>query len=137
MSPGEKFRLAAWVYLAYGIVYMAGAIYLVSHGIGTRGVTGATASVVWFLLGTLFIFIFPWLISKGAQGRPYLWFTRVLTLLVAFRAFQVGRVALNPSLSSVPLPWGGEIPMALGAWAFFLVTIVTMTVLSWAAWSKQ
>ena len=26
MSPGEKFRLAAWVYFAYGIVYMAGAM---------------------------------------------------------------------------------------------------------------
>jgi hypothetical protein len=130
-----RFRQAAWTYLAYGIVYLGGAIYLASLGIGARGMR-VGAALVWFVLGVLFILVFPWLISRGTRGWGYLWFARVLTLLVAYRAFEVGRVALAPRVPSVPLPGGGEAPMALGAWAFFLVTVLTLAMLARAAWSR-
>jgi hypothetical protein len=98
-----------------------------------RGVAG----LMWFVLGTLFIVVFPWLIARGARGSGYLWFTRILTLLVAYRAFEVGRVALAPKVRSVPLPGGGEIPMSLGAGLFFLITLATMAMLARAAWSRR
>ncbi|MBI2466209.1 MAG: hypothetical protein HYV62_00015 [Candidatus Rokubacteria bacterium] len=132
-----RFRQAAIAYVVYGILYMAGAIYLVSQGIGVRGMTGRAAGIVWFVLGTLFIVVFPWFIAKGAQRRGYLWFTRILTLLVAFRAFGVGQIALKPTIPSVPLPGGGEISMATGAWVFFLITLGTMVMLARAAWSRS
>ena len=138
MTPREaKFREAAIAYLVYGIVYMAGAIYLVSRGIGVRGMTGRTAGIVWFVLGALFIVVFPWFIAKGAERRGYLWFSRILTLLVAFRAFGVGQVALRPTIPTVPLPGGGEISIATGAWVFFLMTLATMVMLARAAWSRS
>lgn len=133
----EKFRQAAVAYLLYGIVYMAGALYLASRGIGARGMTGTAGGVLWFVLGTLFIMVCPWFIAKGAQHRGYLWFTRILTLLVAFRAYGVGQVALNPGIPTVPLPGGGAISMATGAGAFFLVTLGTMVMLARAAWSRE
>lgn len=137
MRHEERFKWAAWTYFVYGIIYLTGAVHLVSHGVGARGMTGAAAGLIWFVLGPLFIVIFPWLIWRGARGPAYLWFSRILTLLVAFWAFQVGRVALSPRIPSVPLPGGGEVSMAFGAWAFFVLTLVTMAVLSWAAWSKR
>jgi hypothetical protein len=137
MTPREtRFKQAAWAYLIYGVVYMGGAVYLAGRGIGARGMSGTTGGVIWFALGALFIVVFPWLISKGARGAGYLWFTRILALLVAYRAFELGRVALAPRLTSVPLPGGGEIPMALGAWVFFVITLVTMLMLARAAWSR-
>jgi hypothetical protein len=123
----ERFRQAAWTYFVYGLLYMAGAIYLSNQGIGERGMRGV-AGLMWFVLGTLFIVFFPWLIARGARGVGYLWFTRILTLLVAYRAFEVGRV---------PLPGGGEIPMGLGAGIFFLITLATMAMLARAAWSRR
>lgn len=132
----ERFRQAAWTYFVYGLLYMAGAIYLSNQGIGARGMRGV-AGLMWFVLGTLFIVVFPWLIARGARGSGYLWFTRILTLLVAYRAFEVGRVALAPKVRSVPLPGGGEIPMSLGAGLFFLITLATMAMLARAAWSRR
>jgi hypothetical protein len=138
VTPRERrFRRAALAYLAYGILYLAGALYLVSHGIGVRGMTGRAAGAAWFVLGVLFVVVFPWLIARGARGPGYLWFTRVLTLLVAVRAFGVGQVALRPATPSVPLPGGLELPTALGAWVFFAVTLATMVVLARAAWGPR
>jgi hypothetical protein len=132
-----RFKQAAIAYAVYGIIYLAGALYLVSQGIGTRGMKGAGAALVWFVLGVLFIVVFPWLISRGARSRGSLWFTRILTLLVAYRAFEVGRVALAPKFRAVPLPGGGEIPMALGAGIFFLITLATAAMLARAAWASR
>lgn len=132
-----RFRQAAIAYLVYGITYLGGAVYLASHGIGARGMTGTAGGILWFVLGTLFIVVFPWLIAKGAQGRGYRWFTRILTLLVAFRAFGVGQIALKPTIPTVPLPGGGEISMATGAWVFFLITLATMVLLARAAWGRE
>lgn len=130
-TQDEKFRAAAWTYFIYGVLYWLGALYLTTRGLGIGG------GVVWFVLGALFVIVFPWLIARGARGGGYLWFTRILTLLVAFRAFGVGRVVLAPTLPSVPLPGGGAIPMRLGAGIFFLVTLATMAMLARAAWSRR
>ncbi len=131
----EKFRQAAWAYFVYGVLYMIGALFLAGQGIAVRR-TGAGPIAAWFIIGALLIVVFPWLIARGARGVGYLWFTRILTLLVAYRAFEVGRVALAPKLRSVPLPGAGEIPMGLGAGIFFLITLVTMAMLARAAWSR-
>lgn len=127
----DKFRQAAWAYFLYGVVYWLGGLY-----VATRGIT-AGRGIIWFVLGAVFIVVFPWLIARGARGWGYLWFTRILTLLVAFRAFGVGRVMLAPTISTVPLPGGGETPMSLGAGVFFVVTLATMAMLARAAWSRQ
>jgi len=136
-SRDVRFKQAALAYLIYGVVYFVGAIYLARMGVGARGMTGTRAGIVWFLLGALFIVVFPWLISKGAQGRGYLWFTRILTLLVAFRAFGVGQVMIAPTVPAVPLPGGGEFPMRVGAAIFFLITLVTGAMLARAAWAPR
>ncbi len=127
----EKFRQAAWAYAGYGIVYWLGGVYLASQGIGVgRG-------TVWLLLGTLFVVVFPWLIARGPRGAGYLWFTRILTLLVAWRAFQVGRVALAPRFRSVPLAGGANVPMSVAASIFFVVTLAAAAMLARAAWSRR
>lgn len=127
----EKFKQAAWTYFAYGVIYWLGGLYLAIRGIAIgRG-------AIWFVLGILFIVVFPWLISRGPRGNGYLWFTRILTLLVAYRAFEVGRVALAPKFRQVQLPGGGEIPMALGAGIFFLVTLATAAMLARAGWAPR
>ncbi|MEK7878563.1 MAG: hypothetical protein AAB285_01770, partial [candidate division NC10 bacterium] len=65
-----------------------------------------------------------------------LWFTRVLTLLVAFRAVGVGRVMIVPTVTAVPLPGGGELSMSAGAALFFIITLATAAMLARAAWSR-
>lgn len=138
MTPREtRFKQAALAYLIYGVIYLAGAVYLARMGVGARGMTGAAGGIIWFILGALLIVVFPWLVSKGAGGRGYLWFARILTLLVAYRAFEVGRVMVAPRIPSVPLPGGGELPMSAGAALFFLVTLGTAGMLARAAWSRQ
>ena len=137
----DRFRQAAWTYFVYGVLYWLGGAYLELQGLGRLGPTPGRYEwmmiIALFLLGTLFIVLFPWLIARGARGWGYLWFTRVLTLLVAFRAFGVGRVMLRPSMPTVPLPGGGDIPMGLGAGTFFLITLATMAMLARAAWSRR
>lgn len=127
----DRFRQAAWAYFVYGVVYWLGGLYLAARGVAVgRG-------IFWFVLGALFIVVFPWLIARGARGSGYLWFCRILTLLVAYRAFEVGRIALAPKFRSVPLPGGAELPMGLGAGIFFLITLATMAMLARAAWSRR
>lgn len=126
-----KFKQAAWAYFAYGVIYWLGGLYLASRGIAVgRG-------LIWFVLGAVFVVLFPWLIARGARGTGYLWFCRLLTLAVAYRAFEVGRVALAPKFRAVPLPGGGEIPMSLGAGVFFLITLATAAMLARAAWIRR
>lgn len=126
-----RFKQAAWAYLAYGLVYWIGGLYLASRGLAVgRG-------VIWFVLGAIFIVLFPWLIARGHRGPGYLWFCRILTLLVAYRAFEVGRIALAPRFPAVPIPGGAELPMGVGATVFFLITLATAAVLARAAWARR
>jgi hypothetical protein len=125
------FKHAAWTYFLYGIIYWLGALYLAARGLAVgRG-------MLWFVLGALLVVVFPWLIARGARGSGYLWFARILTLLVALRAFAVGQVMLAPKIPTVPLPDDAEIPMRLGAGLFFLITLATTAMLARAAWGRR
>ena len=93
----EKFSQAARCYLGYGLVYWLGGAYLAAEGIG------AGSGLVWVALGAVFVVLFPWLIARGARGPGYLWFARLLTLAVAWRAVMVGRAVVAPRFPSVPL----------------------------------
>lgn len=126
-----RFRQAAVAYAAYGVAYWLGGLYLAAPGIGVgRG-------LVWLVLGALFVLAFPWLIARGTRGAGYLWFTRILTVAVAWRAIQAGRVALAPRFPSIPLPGGGELPMSLAAAVFALIALGATIMLARAAWGPR
>ena len=59
--------------MATGVLYWLGAVYL-----ATRGLT-VGRGIFWFVLGALFVAVFPWLIARGARGSGYLWFVRILS----------------------------------------------------------
>ena len=127
----QLFKQAAWTYFVYGVLYWLGGLYLATRGLAVgRG-------IFWFVLGALFVVVFPWLIARGSRGSGYLWFARILSLLVAFRAFEVGQVMLAPRIPTVPLPGDAEIPMRLGAGLFFLITLATAAMLARAAWGRR
>lgn len=132
-----KFRQAAWTYLGYGLIYLAGAAYLTAIGMGPRGVGRpgpAWLALFTLTVGTLFVALFPWLIARGARNRGYLWFARLLTLFVLVRVVGVAQVAWAPTVPAVPLPGGGAISMSLGATVFGVVALVTALMLARAAW---
>ena len=139
MSRDAKFRQAAWTYLGYGVLYWLGGLALMQAGIGPRGMTPGGAA--WFLVGALFVVVFPWLLMRA---RPWFerWilsrrdFARILTLLVALRAAEVARIAWSPRSELVSLG-GFAVPMRVGAGLFFLVTAATAVVLARAAWSRE
>lgn len=130
-TSDAKFKQAAWAYLIYGLIYWFGGLYLARQGLGMgRG-------IFWFVLGAIIVVVFPWLIARGHRGKGYLWFCRILTLLVAFRAYGVGKVMLAPMIQWVPLPGGIQLPMSLGAAVFFLITLGTAAMLARAAWARS
>src|SRR5262245_59806540 len=62
----DRFRQAAWTYVAYGVVYWLGGLALAQSGLGPRGMErGGTA---WFVIGALFVVGFPWLLVRD---RPW------------------------------------------------------------------
>ena len=126
-----KFRQAALSYLVYGCLYLAGAAYIAASGISGRAMTGRSV-LVWFGVGAILVILFPWLISMG-----YVWFTRILVLLVLFRAVGVVRVIVRPTIAAVPLIGGIELPMRLGAFFFLLVSVGIGFMLARAAWDLR
>ena len=138
-DPGDRYRDAARAYLAYGIVYWIGGAWLVLQGIGVRG-TMAAPGVTWIVLGLVFVVAIPYLLRRP---RPWFerWvlsrrdFARVLTVLMAVRAWHVLRVVLRPETATVAAPWGGEVTFRAGAAVFFLVTVVALLFVAVAAWS--
>lgn len=126
-SQETKFRQAAWAYGLYGVSYLGGAIYLAAMGVAPRALT--SGDWVWFGLGGIILILFPWLLWRG-----YKWFARLLVFLMAYRAFEVLRIALAPGFKEVPLPGGGSIPMTYGALAFFLLTVGAAAIVARAAW---
>jgi hypothetical protein len=135
----ERFRQAAWAYVAYGVVYWLGGLALAQSGLGPRGMERGGAA--WFVVGGLFVVVFPWLLvrERGWFDRWVLSrrdFARILSLLVAIRAVEVGRIAWTPRAETVPV-LGLEISLRAGAWVFCLLTVVTAVMLARAAWSRQ
>lgn len=124
-----KYRQAAWAYGIYGIVYLVGAAYLTSLGLGARG--GAW----WLIVGVVFVAVFPWAIARGPRGPGYVWFTRILALFMLVRVIGVARVAWAPAMPTVPLPGGGAIPMSLGAALFALIALAAAFMVARAGWN--
>jgi hypothetical protein len=133
------FRQAAWTYVGYGLVYWLGGLVLIQAGLGPRGMTRGGAA--WLAVGALLVVAIPWLILRDRAWFDR-WilsrrdFTRVVALLVALRAVEVARIASAPRTEVVPV-LGLLVPMRLGAWAFFAVTVVTAVMLARAAWSRD
>ena len=140
-DPGDRYRDAARAYLAYGIVYWIGGAWLALQGIGVRGAM-ASPGVTWIVLGLVFVVAIPYLLR---QPRPWFerWvlsrrdFARILSVLMAVRAWYVLRVVLRPETATVAAPWGGQVTFRAGAAVFFLVTVVAMLFVAVAAWGSD
>lgn len=119
----EKYHQAALTYLVYGLIYLSGAVYLAANDVVAR------SGWVWFLVGVVFILVLPPLI-----WYEYKWVTRILAVLVGVRVIGLGRTILNVGGETVPMPWGGSLPMRVGAVVFLLIAAVTGAMLVRAGW---
>ena len=122
----RKYHQAATAYLVYGVIYLAGAIYLGRIGRGPNG------TVWWYVIGAAMAFGFPYLI-----WQRFKWMTRILALLVLVRVVGLGRIAVGADTDFVPLPWGGEIATSHGATVFMLITVTTCILLARAGWQRS
>ena len=138
----DRFQLAARAYLIYGVIYWIGGVYLAWHGVGVRGGPMMQAGIVWIVLGLALVIAIPYLL-----WRPRAWFerwvlsrrdfARILSLLMAFRAWEVLRVALRAETATVAAPWGGVVSFKLGAAVFFVVTVAALALVARAAWGRE
>jgi hypothetical protein len=140
----EKFGHAAWGYVVYGIVYWVGGLILALAGLGPSPAgnpAGWGIVVTLFVIGGALVVVIPWLLVRE---RPWFerWvlsrrdFARILTLFVAYRAVEVGRIAWRPRVELISVG-GFAIPMRLGAVAFFVVTVAMAVLLARAGWSRD
>lgn len=144
-APGapadRRFRLAAYAYLAYGVVYWIGGMWLLSQGVGVMGGRsgGATSAsmVRWGLIGAIPLVLIPLLLAKRWAWRRGMLSRRVfaalVALLLAVRAIKVGAVAVHGDAATVAAPWGGEITFQAGAAIFLAVTLVALAAVARAA----
>ena len=121
----RKYTQAAIGYLVYGVIYLAGAIYLGRIGRGPDG------TAWWYVIGAAMAFGFPYLIWKRFK-----WITRILSVLVLVRVGGLIRIAVRAGTASVPLPWGGEIATSHGALVFMLIAVTTCILLARAGWQR-
>lgn len=134
----EKFREAAWTYFVYGVLYWFGGLYLQLQGLGP-----GRRVFFWFIVGGALVLLVPYLLMRERAwfNRWVLSrrdFARILTVLVLFRAFEVGRIALRgAAFSQMPVVGGGVFPTRAGAWLFFAITTLTAAMLARAAWSRR
>ncbi|HXG02224.1 MAG TPA: hypothetical protein VNO23_02250 [Candidatus Binatia bacterium] len=146
MAPAvdDRFRAAASAYAVYGVVYLAGGLYLIAHGVGVAGArTGGDttrAMLGWGLVGLIpLVFIplalwFRWSWLGGwVSRRTFAW---LVAALLALRAFKVGEVALRGG-GSVPAPWGGSLSFQAGAIVFLAVTLMALAFVLRAAASRE
>jgi hypothetical protein len=126
LFQARKYDHAAIGYLVYGLIYLAGAIYLGQVG------KGPDANALWYVIGAVMAFGFPYLIWKRFK-----WMTRVLAVLVLVRVIGLVRIAARAESDPVPLPWGGEIATSHGAIVFTLVAVVTCILLARAGWQRR
>lgn len=127
MAPqAQRYQQAAIGYLVYGLIYLAGAVYLGRIGMGPGG------TVWWYVLGALMAVGFPYLIWKRLK-----WVTRVLAVLVFVRVIGLARIAVRPDPEPVPLPWGGAVATSHGAIVFALLALATCFLLARAGWARS
>ena len=122
----RKYNQAAVGYLVYGVIYLAGAIYLGRIGKGPDG------TLCWYFIGAAMALGFPYLIWKRFK-----WVTRILAVLVLFRVVGLVRIAIRAGTAPVPLPWGGQIATAHGAIVFMLIAVTTCILLARAGWQRS
>jgi hypothetical protein len=122
----RKYTQAAIGYFVYGLIYLAGAIYLGRIGRGPAG------NILWYLIGAAMALGFPYLIWK-----QFKWMTRVLAVLVLVRVIGLVRIAARSESDAVPLPWGGEIATSHGAIVFMLIAVLTCILLARAGWQRS
>jgi hypothetical protein len=128
----ERYRQAAWTYAVYGVVYWLGGLALAAAGLGPRGMERGRWA--WFVVGALFVLIIPWVLTRRWRLRRA--FAAVLALLVAYRAFEVARIAGAPRAETVPV-LGVDVPFRAAAWAFCLLTLATAVMLVRATWRRD
>lgn len=130
-TRARKYHQAAVAYLVYGLVYLAGALYVAEVGLSAR-TAGPGSGLVWFLIGGLFVAVFPVLIWKG-----YTWFTRLLAVLVLVRVLGLVRILFENSGGRVPLPGGADLPMSYGILTFLILTSAVGFMLARAGWGAR
>jgi hypothetical protein len=142
-SADDRFRTAARAYLVYGVVYWIGGAYLAWQGVGVRaGGAVAWRGVAWILIGLIFVFLIPSLLHRRRPGFER-WvlsrrdFARIISVLMAVRAFEVARIATRADAASVPAPWGTPISFRAGAIVFFVVTVGALVLVARAAWTEE
>lgn len=128
-ARAKKFHQAALTYLVYGLLYWGGGFYLIAQNLSQQ------SGVLWFIIGGLFILVFPPLIWHGASRKGLMWFTRILAVFVFIRVLGLGRVILNDPGNLVPTPWGSELPMRYGAITFVVIAAITCGMLARAGWN--
>ena len=130
----HHFRVAALAYVVYGIVYWIGGMWLLSQGVGVMGgrtgASPASSMVRWGAIGLIPLVVVPWLLSRRwswlggiVSRRTFAW---LLVVLLAFRAWKVSHVALQPDGATVAAPWGGALTFQAGAIAFLAVTLAAL-----------
>lgn len=122
--PATKYRQAALGYFVYGLIYLAGAVYLSTRDEGPQG------GWIWFGVGAAMVVLFPVLIWKEMK-----WVTRILAVLVAVRVFGLLRLILDGGDRLIEMPWGGEQPILYGAVVFLTVAAAECYLLVRAAWN--
>ncbi len=141
----HRFRQAAFAYLGYGLVYLAGGLYLISQGVGVAGArTGGareSAMLMWGLAGLVPLALIPLLLWRPwswlggwASRRTFAW---LVAALLALRASKVAEVALRSETAAVAAPWGGEITFRAGAIVFLAVTVTALGLVARAALSRE
>lgn len=119
----RKYRQAAVGYLVYGLIYLAGAVYLSSKEQAPQ------EGLIWFALGAVMVIIIPIVIWK-----EFKWITRILALLVAVRVLGVLRLISAGEGDPIEVPWGGEMSIQIGAVAFLIVAAAECYLLIRAGW---
>jgi hypothetical protein len=131
-----RYRRAAGAYLVYGIVYLAGGLYLISQGVGVEGSSrtggGTSAMVPWALAGLIPLVVIPllltrrWSVLGGWISRRG--FAMLIALFLIVRLYKVGEVAVQGS-GAVQAPWGGQLGFQTGAIAFLAFTLAALVFL--------
>ena len=145
-SSDDRFRTAARAYFVYGVVYALGGVWLVLQGVGIPGSVsgGRRAGYVafWVVVSVTMLLLLPFLLRRRrAWFERWLLsrrdFARLLSLFMAWRAWEVLKRVIRPDGASVAAPWGGMVSFQVGAVVFFLVTVVALFFVARAAWTER